>query len=166
MSEEKKKEKGMKEMGSGLESRTDHGMKQAVRESRPDPLPRASREEEDAKRMANHFGYASDEERRRKRGLEDWELVDSIPTSQKPVPKWFIAIIVGVVFVSLSLSFPFFGRRAFSVFDWSQWSMGVIGAVVWIIAGSFFIYFMTRMYGSKTGGRLDNDTHDDSDNTE
>jgi len=107
--------------------------------------------------MKEHFGYASDEERRRKRGLEDWELVENIPTSQKPIPKWFIAIIVGVIFVSVSLSFPFFGRRAFSVFDWSHWSMGVIGAVVWIIAGAIFIYFMTRMYGSKTGGRLDND---------
>ncbi len=121
--------------------------------------------EETSEQMKNHYGYASDEERRRKRGLEDWELVESIPTSQKPIPKWFIAVIVGVVFVSISMSFPFFGRRAFSVFDWSHWSMGVIGAVVWIIAGSIFIFFMTRMYGSKTGGRLDNDPeqHPDGD---
>lgn len=120
-------------------------------------------EEDNAKRMAKHFGYASDEERRRKRGLEDWELVESIPTSQKPIPKWFIAVIVGITFVSISLSFPFFGRRSFSIFDWSHWGMGVIGAVVWIIAGSVFIYFMTRMYGSETGGRLDNDIDHDSD---
>ena len=131
------------------------------------PEKHLSREEEDASRMADHYGYASDEERRLKRGLEDWELVESIPKSQKPIPKWFIAIIVGVTFVSISLSFPFFGRRAFSVFDWSHWSMGVIGAVVWIIFGSIFIYFMTRMYGSETGGHLDNDeenqANDDSD---
>lgn len=119
------------------------------------------REKENAKRMTEHFGYASDEERRRKRGLEDWELVDSIPTSQKPVPKWFIAVIVGVTFVSISLSFPFFGRRAFSIFNWSYWGMGVIGAVVWIIMGTVFIYFMTRMYGSETGGRLDSDPEHD-----
>lgn len=133
------------------------------RDPRPDPI--SSREEEGARRMADHFGYASDEERRRKRGLEDWEMVNDIPTAQKPVPKWFVAIIVCVIFVSISLSFPFFGRRDFSVFNWSHWGMGVIGAVVWIIVGSVFIYFMTRMYGSKTGGRLDNDPdhHPDSD---
>jgi len=128
--------------------------------------PSPSHEDEGKKRMADHFGYASDEERRRKRGLEDWEMVDSIPTSQKPIPKWFIAIIAGVTFVSISMSFPFFGRRAFSVFDWRHWGMGVIGAVVWIIFGSIFIYFMTRMYGSEAGGRLDNDTHRDPDGDE
>jgi len=121
-----------------------------------------SREEEDTRRMEDHFGYASDEERRRKRGLEDWEMVNDIPTAQKPVPKWFIAVIAGVIFVSISLSFPFFGRRSDMAFNWSHWSMGVIGAVVWIIVGSVFIYYMTRMYGSKTGGRLDNDTSHDA----
>jgi len=136
-----------KEIGSGLEERGD-----AI----------SSREEEEARRMANHYGYASDEERRRKRGLEDWEMVNDIPTAQKPVPKWFIAVIACVIFVSISLSFPFFGRRADLAFNWSHWSMGVIGAVVWIIIGSAFIYFMTRIYGSKTGGRLDNDTKHDS----
>ncbi len=120
-------------------------------------------EKENARRMAEHFGYESDEERRRKRGLEDWEMVDSIPTSQKPIPRWFIAVIVGITFVSISLSFPFFGRRAFSVFNWSYWGVGVIGAVVWIIMGCVFIYLMTRMYGSETGGRLDNDPEHHSD---
>ncbi len=129
---------------------------------------RSSYEKEGVRRMEEHFGYASDEERRRKRGLEDWEMVDSIPTSQKPIPRWFIAVIVGITFVSISLSFPFFGRRAFSIFNWSYWGVGVIGAVVWIVVGSFFIYFMTRMYGSETGGRLDNDPehHPDSDGDE
>ena len=39
------------------------------------------------------FGYSSDEERRNKRGLEDWEMVEKIPQSQKGVPKWFIGVI-------------------------------------------------------------------------
>ena len=113
------------------------------------------------RRMADHFGYASDEERRRKRGLEDWEMVDAIPTAQKPIPKWFIAVIIAVIFVSISLSFPFFGRRAGMAFNWSHWSLGIIAAVVWIVAGSVFIYFMTRLYGSRLGGRLDNDAEKD-----
>ena len=44
---------------------------------------------------AEHFGYESDEERKSKRGLEDWELVEKIPESQKPVPYWFFAVVCG-----------------------------------------------------------------------
>ena len=34
---------------------------------------------------ADNFGYASDEERRAKRGLEDWELIDAIPDLIDPI---------------------------------------------------------------------------------
>ncbi len=117
--------------------------------------------EEQKREMDAHYGYASDEERRLKRGLENWEMVDAIPTAQKPIPRWFIAVIIAVIFVSISLSFPFFGRRAGMAFNWSHWSIGIIAAVVWIVAGSIFIYFMTRLYGSRLGGRLDNDPEKD-----
>ena len=111
----------------------------------------------------DHFGYDSDEERKLKRGLEDWELVDSIPTSQKPVPKWFIWIIVAVAFVAISLSFPFFGRRADIMFNWSGWGFGVIAAIVYLSVMSIFVLVMVRMYGSGMGGRLDNDVEKDKD---
>jgi len=105
----------------------------------------------------DNYGYTSVEERHRKRGLENWEMVEAIPDAQKPVPKWFIAVIVAVIFVSISLSFPFFGRRTDVAFDWTHWSLGIVAAVVWIVVGSIFIYCMTRLYGSKIGGRLDHD---------
>lgn len=110
------------------------------------------------KEADNHYGYASDEERRLKRGLEDWELVNSIPTSQKRVPKWFLGIIVAVAFVAISLSFPFFGLRQGHPFNWGGWGFGVIAAVVYLSVMGVFVMVMVRMYGSEMGGRLDNDT--------
>ncbi|MBL0039416.1 MAG: hypothetical protein IPP36_13685, partial [Nitrosomonadales bacterium] len=59
----------------------------------------------------DHFGYASDEERMAKRGLEDWELVETIPESQKKIPYWFIGVTVAVLLVAVGLSFPFWGLR-------------------------------------------------------
>ena len=111
----------------------------------------------------DHYGYSSDEERKLKRGLEDWELVDSIPTSQKRVPKWFIGVIVAVAFVAISLSYPFFGRRADIVFNWGGWGFGVIAAIVYLSVMSIFVLVMVRMYGSNMGGRLDNDVENDQD---
>jgi uncharacterized membrane protein len=113
------------------------------------------------KKADDHFGYASDEERKRKRGLEDWELVNSIPTSQKRVPKWFIGVIVAVAFVAISLSFPFFGRRAGMAFNWGGWGTGVIAAIVYLSVMSVFVLIMVRMYGSEMGGRLDDDAEND-----
>ena len=36
----------------------------------------------------DNFGYASDEERRAKRGLEDWELVEKIPEWEQRKDYW------------------------------------------------------------------------------
>jgi uncharacterized membrane protein len=115
------------------------------------------------KKSDNHYGYKSDEERKLKRGLEDWELVDSIPTSQKRVPKWFIGVIVAVAFVAISLSFPFFGLRRGMPFNWGGWGFGVIAAIVYLSVMSVFVLIMVRMYGSEMGGRLDNDVEKDQD---
>lgn len=107
----------------------------------------------------NHYGYDSDEERRTKRGLEDWELVNTIPESQRGIPKWFIAVIVVVLLVAVGLSFPFWGDRPGYERSWFNW--GFAGAILYIIAMSVFIYFMVNLYGSHIGGRLDNDKKPD-----
>lgn len=104
---------------------------------------------------ADHFGYASEAERLTKRGLEDWELVDKIPESQKNVPAWFVAVIVVVLLVAIGLSFPFWGDRPGYEREWFDW--GFVAAIVYVIAGSVFVYYMVRMYGSETAGRLDSD---------
>lgn len=103
----------------------------------------------------DHFGYASDEERLAKRGLEDWELVNSIPESQKPVPKWFIGVVLMVLLVAIGLSFPFWGDRVGYEREWVNWGFAV--ALVYIGVAATFVYFMVRLYGSKSGGQLDVD---------
>jgi len=103
----------------------------------------------------DHFGYASDEERMAKRGLEDWELVEKIPESQKGVPYWFFAVIAVVLLVGVGLSFPFWGNRPGSHPDWFNW--GFVAALFYITAAGTVVYFMVQLYGSSTGGHLDSD---------
>ncbi len=104
---------------------------------------------------ADNFGYASDEERRAKRGLEDWELVEKIPESQQPVPRWFIGIIVAVMLVAVGLSFPFWGDRPGYEREWINWGFGA--ALLYTAVFGTFVYFMVNFYGSKVAGRLDTD---------
>jgi hypothetical protein len=108
----------------------------------------------------DNFGYASDEERRAKRGLEDWELVDKIPESQQAVPRWFLGIVIAVVLVAVGLSFPFWGDRPGYEREWINWGFGA--ALLYIAVFGTFVYFMVNFYGSKMAGRLDSDKEKDS----
>jgi hypothetical protein len=104
---------------------------------------------------ADHFGYRSDEDRKSKRGLEDWELVEKIPESQKPVPYWFFAVVAVVLLVGIGLSFPFWGLRPGDHRPWLDW--GFLIALVYIAVAGTFVWYMVRMYGSQKAGRLDSD---------
>ena len=104
---------------------------------------------------ADHFGYRSDEDRKSKRGLEDWELVEKIPESQKPVPYWFFAVVAVVLLVGIGLSFPFWGLRPGDHRPWLDW--GFLIALVYIAVAGSFVWYMVRMYGSQKAGRLDSD---------
>jgi len=107
------------------------------------------------RRPDDHFGYASEEERLAKRGMEDWELVDKIPESQRGVPVWFIAVVVVVLLVAIGLSFPFWGDRPGFERSWFNW--GFVAAIAYLIGAGTFVYFMVNLYGSHAGGRLDSD---------
>ncbi len=106
-------------------------------------------------RPDDHFGYASEEERLAKRGMEDWELVDKIPESQRGVPVWFLAVVVVVLLVAIGLSFPFWGDRPGYERSWFNW--GFVAAIVYLVVAGTFVYFMVNLYGSHIGGRLDSD---------
>jgi len=108
---------------------------------------------------ADHFGYASDQERLAKRGMEDWELVDRIPESQRGVPIWFLAVIVVVLLVAIGLSFPFWGDRPGFERSWFNW--GFAAAIGYLAVAGAFVYFMVNLYGSHIGGRLDSDKQND-----
>ena len=103
----------------------------------------------------DNFGYASDEERRAKRGLEDWELLDSMPDSQKPVPRWFFGIIVAVMLVAVGLSFPFWGDRPGYEREWINWGFGA--AILYAAVFGTFVYFMVNLYSSKMADRSSDD---------
>ena len=102
-----------------------------------------------------HFGYASEEERKNRRGLEDWELVEAIPLSQKPVPYWFFGVVAVVVLVGVGLSFPFWGGRKGVERNWVDWGFAI--ALVYIAGAGYFVHKMVHMYGSENIGRLDSD---------
>jgi hypothetical protein len=101
----------------------------------------------------DNFGYSSDEERRAKRGLEDWELLESVPQSQKGVPKWFIAVIVAVLLVAIGLSFPFWGDRPGYERDWINWGFGA--ALLYLAVFGAFVYFMVNKYSTSVDGMED-----------
>jgi hypothetical protein len=122
-------------------------------EKEPMPLPEVKSNW--GERPDDHFGYASDEDRMAKRGLEDWELVEKIPESQKGVPYWFVGVIITVLLVAIGLSFPFWGNRPGVHPDWFNW--GFVAALFYIAAAAALVYFMVQLYGSTSGGRLDSD---------
>lgn len=107
----------------------------------------------------DNFGYASNEERLEKRGMEDWELVEKIPESQLKVPYWFWAVVAIVLLVGVGLSFPFWGLRAGVVVHWQDWVQdpGFLGSLVYLAAAGAFVWYMVNMYGSSAAGRLDSD---------
>ena len=93
----------------------------------------------------DHFGYASDEERLRKRGMEDWELTEYIPKSQRSVPYWFIAVVAAVLLVAVGLSFPFWGNRPGVTRHWLDWGYAI--ALVYVAVGIAFVYYMVKHQG-------------------
>jgi len=100
----------------------------------------------------DNFGYASDEERRAKRGLEDWELVEKVPDSQRGVPRWFLGVIVMVLLVAIGLSFPFWGDRPGYEREWINWGFGA--AILYLAVFGAFVYFMVNMYSTSVDGAL------------
>lgn len=124
-----------------------------------EPVPLKGVESNWGERPDDHFGYASDEERMAKRGLEDWELVEKIPESQKGVPYWFVGVIITVLLVAIGLSFPFWGNRPGVHPDWFNW--GFVAALFYIAVAAALVYFMVQLYGSTSGGRLDTDKEKD-----
>lgn len=103
----------------------------------------------------DNYGYSSEEERKAKRGLEDWELVEYVPKSQKGVPRWFIAVIVAVLLVAIGLSFPFWGDRPGYERAWVDWGFGA--AILYLVVFGGFVYFMVNHYSPSVDGAEDND---------
>lgn len=89
---------------------------------------------------ADHLGYASEEERIRKRGLEDWEMVERMTeVSDAKIPYWFFALFAVLLLVAVGLTFPFWGVRPGYERSWFDW--GIPAGVAWVISTSALIYY-------------------------
>jgi len=94
-------------------------------------------------KSASNYGYADDQERLDKRGLEDWEMVETMEKSTIGIPYWFVAIFIVLLLVAIGLTFPFWGNRpGFErpYFDW-----GIPAGAAWVIVMSFVIYYFVDL---------------------
>ena len=91
----------------------------------------------------DNYGYASKQERLDKRGLEDWEMVQTMNESTVSIPYWFIAIFFVLLLVAIGLTFPFWGNRPGFERDWFDW--GIPMGVAWVVVMSFVIYYFVDL---------------------
>ena len=106
-------------------------------------IPDAVDEKGWGEKSEDNYGYSDDQERRDKRGLEDWEMVTSMAESKNSIPYWFIAIFVVLLLVAIGLTFPFWGNRPGyerPFFDW-----GIPMGAAWVIVMSFVIYYLVDL---------------------
>lgn len=88
----------------------------------------------------DNFGYRDETERHTKRGLEDWEMVAHMETSQQSIPYWFIAVFIVLLLVAIGLTFPFWGNRDGYERSWFDW--GIPAGAAWVTCMSALIYYM------------------------
>jgi len=91
----------------------------------------------------SNYGYANEEERKDKRGLEDWEMLNSMDESKVGIPYWFIAIFFVLLIVAIGLTFPFWGNRPGYERPWFDW--GIPLGVAWVVVMSFIIYYFVDL---------------------
>jgi len=107
------------------------------------PVPDAVKENKWGEEANDNFGYASKEERLEKRGLEDWEMVQTMEESTVSIPYWFIAIFFVLLLVAIGLTFPFWGNRPGYERSWFDW--GIPAGVAWVVVMSFIIYYIVDL---------------------
>jgi len=87
----------------------------------------------------DNMGYSCEEERLEKRGLEDWEMVENVASQEQPIPYWFFAVFLVLLFIAVGLTFPFWGNRPGYERDW--WDWGIPAGMAWVIVMSVIIYY-------------------------
>jgi hypothetical protein len=107
---------------------------------------------------SDHFGYASEDERMSKRGLEDWELVEQMKESgDHRIPYWFIGLFFVLLLVAVGLTFPFWGVRPGYERPWFDW--GIVGGAAWVIFISAVIYYLID-YRHQRKEQRERESHD------
>jgi len=91
----------------------------------------------------NNYGYSNEQERRDKRGLEDWEMVSSMEKTEASIPYWFLALFAVLLIVAVGLTFPFWGNRPGFERPWFDW--GIPLGVLWVVGISIVIYYFVDL---------------------
>jgi len=118
-------------------------MSENNKESNNSDNPGTVKETDWGEGSADNFGYKSDQERRDKRGLEDWEMVTSMEKSEVSIPYWFIALFVVLLIVAVGLTFPFWGNRPGYERPW--YDSGIPLGVAWVVSMSLIIYYFVDL---------------------
>lgn len=105
--------------------------------------PGAAKETDWGEGSTDNFGYKTDQERRDKRGLEDWEMVTSMEKSEVSIPYWFIALFVVLLIVAVGLTFPFWGNRP--GFERPWYDKGIPLGIAWVVGMSLIIYYFVDL---------------------
>lgn len=92
---------------------------------------------------SDNFGYADEQDRKDKRGLEDWEMVTSMEKSEVSIPYWFLALFLVLLIVAIGLTFPFWGNRPGFERPWFDW--GIPLGVAWCVGMSLIIYYFVDL---------------------
>ena len=81
-------------------------------------------------------------EDRPKRGLEDWEMLQTREEPPLKVPYWLIMLIVGLLIGSILLTFPLMGVREGYERPWLDW--GLLVGVGYGVVALLMIYLFMR----------------------
>ncbi|MCF6322968.1 MAG: hypothetical protein L3J89_01370 [Gammaproteobacteria bacterium] len=101
----------------------------------------------------DQMGYGSEEERYAKRGLEDWEMVEKMETSEHRIPYWFFALFGVLLLVAVGLTFPFWGVRPGYERSWFDWGIPI--GVAWCVTMAGVIYYMVDYRHRDSDARAD-----------
>jgi len=104
---------------------------------------------------SDQMGYASEEERHTKRGLEDWEMVEKMQTSEHRIPYWFFALFGVLLLVAVGLTFPFWGVRPGYERSWFDWGIPI--GVAWCVIMAGIIYYMVDYRHRDSDAKADNE---------
>ncbi len=119
-------------------------MNKSKQNSKGKDIPVAVKEKLDwGEESKDNFGYANEQDRRDKRGLEDWEMVTSMEKSEVSIPYWFSALFVVLLIVAVGLTFPFWGNRPGYERPWFDW--GIPLGVAWAVSMSLIIYYFVDL---------------------
>ncbi|MFZ5595036.1 MAG: hypothetical protein ACOY4D_12410 [Pseudomonadota bacterium] len=130
------------------------------------PPPSLEKPVEWGKTDDDNFGYVDEAERLKKRGLEDWELVEKIPESQHNIPYWFIAIFVALLLIAVGLNFPFWGDRPGYEREWFNWGLPL--GVVYTTIAVIVIYWLAdyrHIRRGKKAAQQENKAHSQEQDT-